>query len=778
MRDADGRQHGRGRQRGFDFLPLRAQAALGQDDDQRGVADHLGQLGVVELDVEDAVLPHGDADAEVHEQAGQPAAGRNAYRRDGDQQDERADQQKFVERVDSQGPFLPCVSLPDRPPAASTSLPYLIFNVFLTPSSVRANAGAQMDRIPIPRPSGFGGAPMVAPALPGPPCPSKDSDARQHNRPSGLPMRRRRQEGATRPPDRDRPGAGARRGCRLRRVLVRLHGPGLLPADHRFARAQGPVRRPCDVKRDDYGIPQIYADTDSDLFRAQGFVQAQDRFWEMDVRRHMTSGRLSEMFGAGQVETDAFLRTLGWRQVAQQEYDSRSRPRTPRSTSRRTRTGSTRIWTARTARTISVEYAALGLTNDYKPAEWTPVDSVAWLKAMAWDLRGNMQDEIDRALMTSRLSAKQIEELYPAYPYEQNKPIVEQARSPRSPGSTTPRPSRRTPSARGPPRAPTEGLSTQLSALSETLDEIPALLGPNGNGIGSNSWVVSGEYTTTGKPLLANDPHLAPQLPSLWYQMGLHCRQLSSAVPVRRGRLHLLRHARRDHRPQPGHRLGLHQPRRRRHRPLPGEGHGRRLPVRRQGRALHHPRGDHQGRGRQEPDDHRARAPTTVRWSPTAATSWTKVGKKAPVTNSAPDRGDGYAVALKWTALDPGKTMDAVFELDRAKDFTSFRRRPRDFEVPVAEPHLRGHQGQHRLPGARQDPGPRQGRRHATPGPAGTRRLRLGARTRPASTSCRGSTTRRAATSSPPTRPSSTTTTRTCSPRTGATAPAASGSTT
>lgn len=85
---------------------------------------------------------------------------------------------------------------------------------------------------------------------------------------------------------------------------------------------------PVDVSRDANGIPQIYADTDEDLFRAQGFVQAQDRFWEMDVRRHMTAGRLSEMFGQSQVDTDAFLRTLGWHDVAQREYDTKLSPET------------------------------------------------------------------------------------------------------------------------------------------------------------------------------------------------------------------------------------------------------------------------------------------------------------------------------------------------------------------------------------------------------------------------------------------------------------------
>ncbi|NEE48525.1 penicillin acylase family protein, partial [Streptomyces sp. SID8455] len=142
---------------------------------------------------------------------------------------------------------------------------------------------------------------------------------------------------------------------------------------------------------------------------------------------------------------------------------------------------------------------------------------------------GNMQDEIDRSLLTSRLDKDQIEDLYPDYPYDTHKPIVDR-------GAVSPATGKydldATPSddiGSGTAQGATEGLNTQLSALSDTLDEIPALLGPNGNGIGSNSWVVSGDHTTTGKALLANDPHLAPMLPSLWYQMGLHCRELSKS---------------------------------------------------------------------------------------------------------------------------------------------------------------------------------------------------------------------------------------------------------
>ena len=71
--------------------------------------------------------------------------------------------------------------------------------------------------------------------------------------------------------------------------------------------------------RDAYGVPHIYADNAEDLFEAQGYVHAQDRFYEMDFRRHLAAGRLSELFGKSQVETDAYVRTLGWRRVAEQE---------------------------------------------------------------------------------------------------------------------------------------------------------------------------------------------------------------------------------------------------------------------------------------------------------------------------------------------------------------------------------------------------------------------------------------------------------------------------
>ena len=165
------------------------------------------------------------------------------------------------------------------------------------------------------------------------------------------------------------------------------------------------------------GIPHIYATTSHDLFFAQGYVHAQDRFWQMDTWRHIGSGTLSEMFGEGQVETDTFLRTLGWRLTAEQEYaelDPESKAIIDSYTA-----GVNAYLKDHDTTALSLEYAILGLLSpDYKIEPWTPVNSLTWGKAMAWDLRGNMGEEIERAVLLKTLTPEQVAELYPAYPQD------------------------------------------------------------------------------------------------------------------------------------------------------------------------------------------------------------------------------------------------------------------------------------------------------------------------------------------------------------------------
>ncbi|MFI1032249.1 penicillin acylase family protein [Streptomyces sp. NPDC020951] len=453
---------------------------------------------------------------------------------------------------------------------------------------------------------------------------------------------------------------------------------------------------PVDVKRDGYGIPQIYADSDEDLFMAQGYVQAQDRFYEMDVRRHMTSGRLSEMFGKSQVDNDEFLRTLGWDRVAKEEYDTTLSASTKKYLQAYAK-GVNAYLKGKDGADISLEYAALGFTNDYKPAEWTPVDSVSWLKAMAWDLRGNMQDEIDRALMTSRLGPQQIADLYPQYPYDRNQAIVQEGQydeltktfeqsdddSDSGDASTNGGTGDGTGDGTGTSDGTGSALTSQLSGLYDVLDDLPTAVGVNGNGIGSNSWVVAGKYTITGKPLLANDPHLSASLPSVWYQMGLHCRTVSAKCQY----------------DVSGYTFAG----------MPGViiGHNATISwgmtnsgVDVTDLYLEKLSGDdgYQYNNKVKPFVTREETikvaggtskKIVVRQTEDGMPllsdrddELVDVGKKATVDAAAPDRGDGYAVALKWTALEPGTSMDAVFAMNKAADWDAFRAAAKKFDVP------------------------------------------------------------------------------------------------
>lgn len=445
-------------------------------------------------------------------------------------------------------------------------------------------------------------------------------------------------------------------------------------------KAQG-LSDPVTVKRDHSGIPQVYADSSKDLFLAQGYVQAQDRFWEMDVRRHMTAGRLSEMFGKGQVQTDAFLRTLGWRRTAEREYKQLS-PET-KANLKSYSAGVNDYLKDHKGSALSVEYKALGLSGtDYTPQKWTPVDSIAWLKAMAWDLRSNMTNETDRALMSSRLTRKQVDQLYPDYPYDRNKPVVQDGALPKGDKDFDPEGDSATSqsSALGPQQA-IHNASSQLGDVTDKLDKVPGTLGPNGSGIGSNSWVVSGKYTTTGKPLLANDPHLAPQLPSVWYQMGLHCRTVGKSCPYDVSGFTFSG--------LPGVVIGHNQDISWGMTNLGADVSDLYLERVRGGRYVYD--------GKEVP--YRTRKETikvaggksrriTVRETNNGPivsdrnNELREVGQSAPVDNAAPDRGDGYAVALRWTALSPSKSMDAVFGLNKARDFHQFRSSARDFAVP------------------------------------------------------------------------------------------------
>ena len=274
---------------------------------------------------------------------------------------------------------------------------------------------------------------------------------------------------------------------------------------------------PVDIYRDAMGIPHIYAATSHDLFFAQGYVHALERFWQMDSWRHIGSGELSEMFGKDQVETDAFLRTLGWRKTAEAEWEQLG-PES-RAILEAYTDGVNAYLKDHTDTALSLEYAILGLLSpDYTIEAWTPIHSLTWGKAMAWDLRGNMGEEIDRAILLKTFTLEQINMLYPDYP--EDHPVIVNEMPVE--GKT----SNAAPDVEG-----FDYASLPLDSLVHNASILDPILGRLGDGVGSNSWAVSGELTDTGMPYLSNDPHLSSQMPSIWFQIGLHCVEKSDDCP-------------------------------------------------------------------------------------------------------------------------------------------------------------------------------------------------------------------------------------------------------
>ncbi|WP_435748576.1 penicillin acylase family protein [Microbacterium sp. PMB16] len=454
------------------------------------------------------------------------------------------------------------------------------------------------------------------------------------------------------------------------------------------------------VQRDARGIPTITADTTHDLFYAEGFVHAQDRFFEMDFRRHVTSGRVAEMFGESQAGTDAFLRTLGWRKVAEAEVEAMDE--VTRGYYESYADGVNAYLASRSGAELSLEYAVIGMQSaDYAPEPWEPADSVAWLKAMAWDLRGNVEDETERALLAAELEADGsdaaadtsalLAKLYPDYPFDENPVIVPKISTVPALG-TDAEPAAFTSDQEG--EAQQAVTTVEWQQTSSVIEAASLLVGNVGEGIGSNSWVVSGDLTETGMPLLANDPHLGASLPSVWYQVQLKCSTVNEACPFDVGGFSFSG--------LPGIVIGhnqkvawgftnlttdvtdLYVER------VQGDEYwrdGELVPLEESTETIKVAGGDdieltirstvHGPIISGLTDDFTAIADDPV---PGLAAG------DAPSTTGGPaDAADDaeYAVSLRWTALDPGTAATAIFALSTAQDFDDFRAAASLFDVPA-----------------------------------------------------------------------------------------------
>ena len=289
-----------------------------------------------------------------------------------------------------------------------------------------------------------------------------------------------------------------------------------------FPKTKGVVKveslhAPVEIYRDRDGVPHIYADTMEDLLFAQGYVHAQDRFWQMEFWRRIGSGRLSELFGEAVLGVDIYIRTVNFRGLAEEEYeimDDETR-RYLESYS----AGVNAYILDKKPRHLGLEFRLLKLQGlDLEIEPWTPVNTLTWFKVMAEDAQGNMREELYRIDIIRTVGIELAQDYFPEYDYV-NDPIVVNDDEITFSGKKL--------ETDGIAALTDEDISLLLSlntGLVGAFDPYTPMALGKGEGVGSNAWVLSGDMTATGKPILANDPHLGIQMPSIWYEVGLHSK--------------------------------------------------------------------------------------------------------------------------------------------------------------------------------------------------------------------------------------------------------------
>ena len=244
------------------------------------------------------------------------------------------------------------------------------------------------------------------------------------------------------------------------------------------------LSEPVEILRDRWGVPHIYANSTHDVLFAQGFVHAQERLWQMDFNRRLVAGRLSEILGPVSVPLDRWIRTLTMRHVAECEVellDEESR---------------SFIEAYAAGVNACIEYEPLPLECrllGYTPEPWMVADSLAWIKMMCWDLSVNWETEILRARLIAKLGPEVTASLEPDVAPQWVRVV--------------------------PPGVDYTHIGEKALQRAEQAREFT---GPGARqGIGSNNWVLSGNRTTTGMPILANDMHLGMTTPAIWYENHL-----------------------------------------------------------------------------------------------------------------------------------------------------------------------------------------------------------------------------------------------------------------
>jgi penicillin G amidase len=260
------------------------------------------------------------------------------------------------------------------------------------------------------------------------------------------------------------------------------------------------------IRRDERGIPFIEAENDADLYFAQGFTVASDRLWQMDLARRLARGELAEIFGRDALQQDKIHRTYGFARVAEAEAASASTE--DRAMLEAYARGVNAFIASLDEKSLPPEFQIL----QYRPRPWTPADSILIIKLFFEVLTDPWETDIMRAAMATLPAEKRDALLIETSPLDVLVVGTDNAKR----KASTAQPGLQTSGADG--MALLLELAQRRELRERALERV-GLSAPDAQA--SNNWVVSGKHTASGKPLLANDPHLPASAPSIWYMMHL-----------------------------------------------------------------------------------------------------------------------------------------------------------------------------------------------------------------------------------------------------------------
>ncbi len=265
--------------------------------------------------------------------------------------------------------------------------------------------------------------------------------------------------------------------------------------------AVGGLTAPVQVLRDAHGVPHIRAQSVADALFAQGYVTAQDRLWQMDLSRRKAEGKLSEVFGDRTLGTDIESRTMGLHLVAAKALAELS-PDEQRLISAYARGVNAFINGHRDR--LPFEFIVLR----YQPSPWREIDSVSVALNLATALNQTWEGDLMREHVAAKLDQQLFADAFPDHS-ALDIPVAEVPAS-----------------IRGEPKAADMRRGDEVASDALAGGVLDSIATETSAGAGSNNWVVSGSHTKSGKPLLANDPHISHSVPSVWYMNHLEAPAL------------------------------------------------------------------------------------------------------------------------------------------------------------------------------------------------------------------------------------------------------------